>query len=125
VGTLTFDGNGHLSDGVISQNTRGCNVNCGYLQVSRVHIDGMYTMHPDGSSTFDFCYRIKGTNTWPPGLPDQNVHVIWEASFSLFFEHFSYLQTRLGDCSIGTDPSTWTLFPNPLPNISIGTGNKV
>jgi len=119
VGALTFDGNGHLT-GVISQNTRGCNVACGYLQVSRVPIVGTYTVNSDGSATFDTCFHITGANTNPPGLPPQNVHVIWEAAFSLFFTHFRYIQTRIGDCAV-TDPN----LLGPIPNVTIGTADKV
>src|SRR3989442_12719601 len=115
VGALTFDGNGHLT-GVISQNTRGCNSFCGYLQVTRVPIDGMYTVNADGTATFDTCFHITGANTNPPGLPPQNVHVIWEAAFSLFFADFRYIQTRIGDCAL-TDRN----LLGPIPNVTIGT----
>lgn len=120
VGALTFDGNGHLT-GVISQNTRGCNIACGYLQVTRVPITGTYTVNADGSATFDTCFHIGGTNTNPPGLPPQNVHVIWESAFSLFFTHFRYIQTRIGDCILNPDPN----LLGPIPNVTIGTADKV
>lgn len=126
VGTLTFDGTGNFT-GVYSQNTRGCIVPCGDLEVTRVSVTGTDTVFLDGSATLDLCLRI-GTGNLPvgQGVP-QNVEVIAEGSFSLDFTHFRFTETEIRS---GPPASTGLCVPagtpfSQLSTVVTGTAEKV
>jgi hypothetical protein len=116
VGTLRFDGAGGLT-GVYTQNTRGCFLPCGYLEVTRVPFDGSYTVYSDGSVTMDFCLHIPTTLNPPQAM--QNVHAVWEGAFSTLFLHLRFIQTRIGDCAA---PAAAL---GVSPNVTQGTADKL
>jgi hypothetical protein len=108
VGSMVFDGLGHVS-GVYSQNERfPSDCACGQLVVTEAPYTGTYTVHGDGSASLDICITLPGPET---------VRTLMEGAFSNSLRNLRLIQTQFAD------PCNGALAQ--IPNITSGTADKL